>query len=174
MTAMNSSPPPPVQIHSLHSSDATELHQAASASRGLLAPWFMAPQSLEAWQAFIALRQGPQSLGFVIRRASNAELVGFMDISNIVRGVFQSGYLSYFAVQGAHGQGFMTLGLRLLVAHAFSELGLHRLEANIRPENVRSIALVKRLGFAQEGYSPRYLKLDGAWRDHERWALLAD
>jgi ribosomal-protein-alanine N-acetyltransferase len=60
------------------------------------------------------------------------------------------------------------------VAHAFRELGLHRLEANIQPTNEPSRALVKRLGFRQEGYSPRYLKIDGEWRDHERWAVLAD
>jgi ribosomal-protein-alanine N-acetyltransferase len=57
---------------------------------------------------------------------------------------------------------------------AFGELGLHRLEANIQPGNARSIALVRVLGFEKEGFSRRYLKIDGDWRDHERWALLSD
>jgi [ribosomal protein S5]-alanine N-acetyltransferase len=65
-------------------------------------------------------------------------------------------------------------GLRAVISHCFSELGLHRLEANIQPENVRSIALVRSLGFGMEGFSPRYLKVCGRWRDHERWALLSD
>ena len=68
----------------------------------------------------------------------------------------------------------MTEAVRLAAAHAFGVLGLHRLEANIQPENLRSIALVKRLGFRLEGFSPRYLRIGGEWRDHERWALLAE
>ena len=68
----------------------------------------------------------------------------------------------------------MTEAVRLATAHAFEALGLHRLEANIQPGNLRSIALVKRLGFRLEGFSPRYLRMGGEWRDHERWALLAD
>ena len=68
----------------------------------------------------------------------------------------------------------MTKGMRLVTAYAFSEMNLHRLEANIQPQNVASIALVCRCGFHKEGLSPRYLKVLGQWRDHERWALLAD
>jgi ribosomal-protein-alanine N-acetyltransferase len=64
--------------------------------------------------------------------------------------------------------------MRLLVRHAFTAMKLHRLEANIQPGNQASIALVKRCGFEREGYSPRYLKIGGRWRDHERWAIRAD
>lgn len=68
----------------------------------------------------------------------------------------------------------MTKGVELACRHAFNELGLHRLEANIQPENAASLALVKRIGFQKEGFSARYLKISGEWRDHERWALLSD
>ena len=67
----------------------------------------------------------------------------------------------------------MREGLILTIRHAFRELRLHRLEANIQPINTRSIALVQSLGFRLEGYSPKYLKISGRWRDHERYALLA-
>lgn len=70
--------------------------------------------------------------------------------------------------------GLMTEALRAAVDFAFGELGLHRLEANIQPDNTASISLVRRLGFKQEGFSPSYLRINGEWRDHERWALLAN
>ena len=96
-----------------------------------------------------------------------------MNLSNIVLGSFRSGYLGYYAFVGHERQGNMAAGLRLVVRHAFTALKLHRFEANIQPENRRSIALVDRCGFAKEGFSPRYLKISGRWRDHERWAILA-
>ena len=68
----------------------------------------------------------------------------------------------------------MTQAMRLTIRHAFDDLKLHRLEANIQPGNLPSIALVKKCGFEKEGYSPRYLKVLGEWRDHERWAIRAD
>lgn len=67
----------------------------------------------------------------------------------------------------------MTEALRAAIAYAFGDLELHRLEANIQPGNATSIALLCRLGFRKEGFSPRYLRINGEWRDHERWALLA-
>ena len=68
----------------------------------------------------------------------------------------------------------MREGIRLMLRHAFGPLGLHRLEANIQPENAPSLALVAGAGFRLEGLSPRYLKIAGRWRDHERWAILAE
>jgi len=68
----------------------------------------------------------------------------------------------------------MRMGFELVLAKAFRKLKLHRLEANIQPANHASRRLVKRLGFTREGLSPRYLKIAGRWRDHERWALLSD
>ena len=68
----------------------------------------------------------------------------------------------------------MTEGLRAVLSAVFGELGLHRVEANIQPGNAASLALARRLGFEKEGFSRRYLRIDGDWRDHERWALLAE
>ena len=67
----------------------------------------------------------------------------------------------------------MSEGLRAVVRHAFKSLKLHRLEASIQPDNAASIALVQACGFSQEGFSPRYLKIAGRWRDHQRWAIVA-
>jgi ribosomal-protein-alanine N-acetyltransferase len=68
----------------------------------------------------------------------------------------------------------MSEGLSKVIEHAFRRLKLHRLEANIQPGNARSKRFAKRLGFRREGFSPRYLKINGRWRDHERWALVAE
>ena len=97
-----------------------------------------------------------------------------MNISEIVRGAFRSGYLGYYAFTPYAKRGLMTEGVSLVIGDAFRRLGLHRLEANIQPANKVSIRLVRRLGFRREGSSPRYLKIRGRWRDHERWAVLAD
>jgi len=68
-------------------------------------------------------------------------------------------------------RGMMTQAVRLMARYAFDEIALHRLEANIQPANLASIALVQRVGFRKEGFSPRYLQINGVWCDHERWAL---
>jgi [ribosomal protein S5]-alanine N-acetyltransferase len=113
-------------------------------------------------------------VGLVARETTSNEVVGVVNINEIVAGVFQSAYLGYYGMQRHAGQGYMTEALRAAVAYAFDDLGLHRLEANIQPGNVASLSLVRRVGFQKEGFSPRYLRIDGEWRDHERWALLAD
>ncbi|HWD69736.1 MAG TPA: GNAT family protein [Solirubrobacteraceae bacterium] len=101
-------------------------------------------------------------------------IVGLINLSEIVRGAFQNAFLSYAVVTGYGRQGLMREGLRLMLERAFEALGLHRLEANIQPPNAASIALVKRAGFVYEGTSRRYLQVDGDWRDHEHWVMLAD
>jgi [ribosomal protein S5]-alanine N-acetyltransferase len=68
----------------------------------------------------------------------------------------------------------MSDGLQLVLARAFTDLRLHRLEANIQPGNAASIALVRKAGFVREGFSERYLKIGGRWRDHEHWAIRAE
>ncbi len=89
-------------------------------------------------------------------------------------GLLRSAYLGFYAFAGLAAQGYMTEGLSLVLDRAFDELGFHRLEANIQPGNLASSALVSRLGFRKEGFSPRYLMIDGVWRDHDRWAILSD
>ncbi len=97
-----------------------------------------------------------------------------MNLSQIFLKGFRSGYIGYYGMIGLAGRGLMTEAVRLATQYAFDEVGLHRLEANIQPENLASIRLVQRVGFRKEGFSPRYLRIGGVWRDHERWALLAD
>lgn len=161
-----------VLISPMTRADGRDFIDAAAASKRLHAPWVSPPLTRRDYDARVARMKAPKDYAFLVRRRDGGALVGYIDVTNIVRGLFLSGYVSYYAFEGHQRQGLMTQALGLVARHAFRNLKLHRLEANIQPENVASIALVAACGFRKEGYSPRYLKIRGRWRDHERWALL--
>jgi ribosomal-protein-alanine N-acetyltransferase len=98
-------------------------------------------------------------------------LVGQLAVSSIVRGALNSGSLGYWVDERRAGRGIMTIGLALAVDHCFGPARLHRVEANIRPENLRSRRLVERLGFRDEGLRRRLLHINGSYRDHHCYAL---
>ena len=147
-----------------------EFLAAAARSRGLHRGLVAPPRTAGAFQAYLRRLRGPTHIGYWIR-TSEGELAGVVNISEIVRGAFKSAYLGYYAFFPHNGKGHMTRGLRAVLREAFRIHGLHRIEANIQPGNDASRSLVRRLGFRREGFSPRYLKIGGRWRDHERWAL---
>jgi ribosomal-protein-alanine N-acetyltransferase len=154
--------------------DANEFLEAVRASRGLHHPWTDPPDTPERFAAYLERVAGDEFAGRLIRHAGCGQLVGYVNINNIVRGPLLSACLGYSAFASHAGRGLMATGVRAVIDTAFNELGLNRLEANIQPNNDRSIHLVRRLGFELEGFSRRYLWVDGAWRDHQRWALLAE
>jgi ribosomal-protein-alanine N-acetyltransferase len=131
------------------------------------------PTTLGAVSQAIRVR-GPSRRRLLVCRRTDGAIVGIVNLNEIVRGAFQSAYLGYYAFAPHAGQGYMAEGLGLVLRHAFRDLGLHRLEANIQPGNRASRALVRRLGFRREGFSPRYLRIGGRWRDHERWAIVRE
>jgi [ribosomal protein S5]-alanine N-acetyltransferase len=142
-------------------------------SRRLHRPWVSAPATPEQFRQYLKRMAEPVNHALFVCVRETGEIAGVVNVTNIVRGVFRSAYLGYYAFTGFEGRGLMREGLAAVVRHAFKVLKLHRLEANIQPGNAPSIALVRACGFAQEGYSPRYLKIGGRWRDHERWAIVA-
>jgi ribosomal-protein-alanine N-acetyltransferase len=154
--------------------DAGAFIAAVRSSRTLHHPWIAPPDTHERFAAYLQRTARDDHAAFLIRHESCGELVGYVTVSNMVRGAFQSAYLGYGAFASHAGRGLMTEGLRAVIDASFRDLDLHRLEANIQPGNERSLALVQRLGFTREGFSPRYLRVDGAWRDHERWALRSE
>lgn len=163
-----------VTVSSLASTDRPAFVAAVRASRALHRPWLALPDTDRRFDAYLAMCAEPDQHAWLVHHAGCDGLVGFVRVGDVVRGAFQSAYLAYGAFSGHEGRGLMTQGVRAVVDLAFDELRLHRLEANIQPANYRSIALVRRLGFEKEGFSPRFLLVDGDWRDHERWALRAD
>jgi [ribosomal protein S5]-alanine N-acetyltransferase len=154
--------------------DASAFVAAVRASRRLHHPWVYPPRTRDEFLQYLHRMEVPGQYAFVVCRRDGGALVGVVNLTNVILGAFRSGYLGYYAFSGHEGQGLMREGLQAVVRHAFRTLKLHRVEANIQPANAPSIALVRACGFACEGYSPRYLKIAGRWRDHERWALLAD
>lgn len=165
---------PRIALRSPTPADAPAFLAAVRASRRLHGRWVSAPADAEAYAGYLARMQQPGYLAFLVVNADDGSLVGVVNLSHIVMGALRSAYLGYYAFAPQAGRGLMTLGLKAVCRHAFQVLKLHRVEANIQPDNAASIALARRCGFRQEGYSPRYLKINGRWRDHERWALLAD
>ena len=146
-----------------------EFIAAARRSVALHAPWVIAPTDASAFRGYVG-RHGARDLGYLLFSEQD-ELVGVVNVSEIVRGWFQSAYLGYYGFVPHDVRGYMTAGVTAVVSLCFDTLGLHRLEANIQPGNTRSLALAKRLGFRKEGFSERYLNIGGQWRDHERWAI---
>ncbi len=155
-------------------SDAAQLIQANINSRFYHAPWAQPFTDMDGFDAWFSDLGSGINVGLVARDTQSGSIVGVTNLSQIFRKGFQNAYLGFYGMAGYARQGLMTEAVRLTVNYAFGELALHRIEANIQPENLASVALVRRAGFRKEGFSPRYLKIGDAWRDHERWALLAD
>ncbi|HEX3126188.1 MAG TPA: GNAT family N-acetyltransferase [Thermoanaerobaculia bacterium] len=154
--------------------DAEEFLSLVRASRRYHRPWVYPPTTKDGFRRLVERSESDRYFPcFFFLRQTDA-LVGVANLSEIVRGVFLSTYLGFYGHAGYAGQGLVREGVQILIRHAFRTLKLHRIEANVQPTNLSSLALVRALGFRKEGLSRRYLKIGGRWRDHERWALLAE
>ena len=163
-----------VDLHAPSARDREEFLDAVGRSRRLHGRWVAPPTDPEAFAGYLRKVRRQNAAGLLVRRHDGGDLVGSLTLSQIVPDPFRSGYLGYYAFAPHQGRGFMAEALDLTLRYAFGPRHLHRVEANIQPGNTASIALVRRAGFRLEGYSPRYLKVAGRWRDHERWAITAE
>jgi len=152
--------------------DGAALIRAHLASRSFHHGWAEPFTDRAGFARWLEPIESGRKLSFLVE--AGGALTGIVSLGDVIRGSYQGAYLGYYAMAGMGGGGRMTEAVRQVVAHAFGPLGLHRVEANIQPNNAPSLALIRRLGFRREGFSPRYLRIAGAWRDHERWAKLAD
>jgi ribosomal-protein-alanine N-acetyltransferase len=155
-------------------SDRDEFISLMRSSRSFHRPWATAPTDDERFAAYLADSCRHDFEAMLVCRREDLSIVGFFNLSQIARGSLQSAYLGYAVGKPFARQGYMRDGIQLVLRHAFLTLRLHRIEANIQPGNRASIALASGAGFHREGFSPRYLKIGGRWRDHERWAILAE
>ncbi len=185
---MTSRPPPASPPHALEVGtlvylrypmprDREEFIALRRASRAYLEHW--EPRPPAGFDAFgddqfewmLKSRRRTDQERYFIATLEGRRLAGQISLSSITRGPLLSAYMGYWIGAAFAGRGYMTEAIGLTLRHAFDTLGLHRVEANIQPHNRPSRAVVQKNGFRLEGFSPRYLKINGKWADHERWAI---
>lgn len=150
-------------------------------SRSFLEPWEPTWPEHDLTRAAFRARLGAyarelelgEAYPFFIFRRSDDALVGAVRLFHVRRGVAQSGSIGYWVGQSFARQGLMSDAVQTLIRFAFKGLGLHRLEAACMPQNAASAALLLKCGFSEEGYAPAYLKINGGWRDHRLFGMVA-
>ena len=169
-----------VFLRRLAAADEEEYLALLRASVDFLRPWQPAPPpgadpaGPEAFRRALALQRRKRSDRVVVCSVEDGAILGAANLSEIVRGAFQSAFLGYWIGAPHARRGYMREALPLVLDRAFGPLALHRVEANVSPENHASIRLVRGAGFRFEGLARRYLKIAGRWRDHEHWTMLAE
>ena len=163
--------------------DATAWSSLRLRNEAWLAPW--EPTSGEPWAIRHSVASWPSALGSLRRLARAGVLLPFMityddvlvgqlTVNNVVRGALRSAQMGYWVDEGHANRGITTTAVALATDHCFGPVGLHRIEVDIRPENVRSRRVAEKLGFREEGLYVRYLDIDGGWRDHVTYALTVE
>ncbi|MCD0452586.1 GNAT family N-acetyltransferase [Actinocorallia sp. API 0066] len=163
-----------VVLRRLRSADAAEVARLARLSITLHGSWVYMPRTAPAYLDYLARLDEEGTIGLAVRHAEEDTIVGLVTISGITRGGYERAILGYAGFAPTTGHGYLTEGLCLALHYGFTRLGLHRLEADIQPENTRSLRLAARVGLRREGFSPAFIMIDGVWRDHERWAITAE
>ena len=138
--------------------------------KGLINP----PLNFEDFKIYVERNLDETNECFVICQKIDNKIVGAINLSQIVRKAFQNAYLGYSLGVNFTGKGYMSEAVSLISQHAFENLKLHRIEANVQPHNLASIKILQRCGFTKEGFSRKYLKIDDVWCDHERWAIIVE
>jgi [ribosomal protein S5]-alanine N-acetyltransferase len=170
----SSRPLPAVALRAPVAEDRDAFIAAMKSSAELHRPWVTPPVSAPEFDAWLTRSARADFDANLATRVTDGAIVGYFNISQIIRGPLQSAFLGYGGVAEWSGAGYMTAALDLVIERAFTDLALHRLEANVQPANAASIALVERCGFVREGFSEKYLKIGGHWRDHARFAIRSE
>ena len=163
--------------------DLPGLVEARVRNREFLAEWeptreesFFSPagQARELALDDAAWRTGTGFPFMVLDAEADERLIGRVALANVVRGVWQNATLGYWISEDAGSRGHATAAVALALRFAFEIAGLHRVQPAIMPRNVRSRRVVEKCGFRHEGVSLRYLRINGAWEDHDMYALTAE
>ncbi|WP_024802220.1 GNAT family N-acetyltransferase [Nocardia sp. BMG51109] len=172
-----------VTLRPIRLRDATTWSRIRIRDRAHLERW--EPTGRGSWDARNHVSNWPSlwsSLKAEARRGAMIPLVievdgtfsGQLTVGNIVRGALRSAWIGYWVTEEVGGRGVATAALALGLDHCFGPVGLHRVEATVRPENLASQAVLRKVGFREEGLLRRYLDVDGSWRDHLLVAMTAE
>jgi ribosomal-protein-alanine N-acetyltransferase len=153
--------------------DCEEFLARVAASRLLHADWVDPPRDRESYRAWSQHGASERCAARLVCLRRSGEPVGVANLNEIERRGEPRARLGFYALAGHAGRGYVREGVSQLLALAFGPLALARLEAEVRPENERSLALLAALGFGREAAPARMLRVGGAWREHERWSLAA-
>ena len=174
----------PVGVRPVRLRDAPAWTEVRRRNAGWLAPWESTPPGapradIASVTAFAAMtrtlrRQARDGSALPFAITYDGELAGQLTVGNIVRGSLNSAYAGYWVDQRVAGRDVTPTALALVVDHCFGRVGLHRIEANVRPDNAASLRVVEKIGFTRESLHRRYLWIDGDWRDHVGLALLRE
>lgn len=176
-----------VAVRPLRLRDAVPWVEVRLRNEAWLAPWEGRPveqpdlswaerHSVGAFSAMLRVQRRDAKAGRALPFAVtvDGDLAGQVTVGNLVRGAYDGAYVGYWVDQRVAGRGVTPTALALALQHCFGDVGLHRVEANVRPENAASLRVVEKLGFRDEGLRRRYLFIDGDWRDHRCFALLRE
>jgi [ribosomal protein S5]-alanine N-acetyltransferase len=152
-------------------SDMDEFTRLVLVSRRFLHPWVTPATTPEAYARYLQFSRRKSMCACLVCRSEDSGIIGVCSLSQIFLGNVPYAFLGYWIGAKFSRQGYMTEALNLLLSYAFETLRLHRIQADIQPENVHSKALAARIGFRIVGFFPRYVKVAGRWKDHERWAI---
>ncbi|NDD13978.1 MAG: N-acetyltransferase [Betaproteobacteria bacterium] len=170
----STAPRTPCRIRSLRRSDKARYLAAVQARWSVFRTWLDLPKTEADFDRWIGGVRSSKDKVFAIWCTQPRQLAGIVELRGVWHENFKNCYIVYYAFEGHEGRGLISQGVRFACRYAFERLRLHRLEANIQPENLASKRLAMNCGFHYEGYSPKMLKYGGKWRDHERWARLRD
>lgn len=161
-----------LSLRKIKHADADTFLALARKNREYHRPWIAVPWNKKSFASYADEMWTTEDRAYLVIREDTNAFVGVIELRDIFLGDFRNAYACWYAFAEQSGQGFMRAALQAVIEIAFGKLHLHRLEANIQPENIQSIYLAKVCGFNLEGYSPKFLRKNGEWRDHERWAMI--
>lgn len=166
-----------IELRPLELADAEAVLEIRARTRAFLEPWeparaagfYTLAGQQEVIRAMLAQRDAGLALPFTI--VEDGAVAGAVNLSGIVRGVFENAYIGYWVDEARGGRGVATEAVRQAVAHAFGPAALHRLQAGVIPRNEASLRVLRKVGFREEGLARRYLRIAGTWEDHLLFAL---
>ncbi len=162
---------PKIRLETLKDSDEAEFLSLAKESKSIHHPWVSSPDTPEKFKTLLDRNAEDNFVTLLVKPTGTDKIAGVFNLSQIFRGDFQNTILGCYVNHEFQKKRYMRAGLLQAVAYAFFKLELHRVEANVQPDNISSVKLFENAGFRDEGYSKNYLRIDGKWRDHRKFAV---